>query len=198
MSYQLNVDLNGRRNVAIAGNLKFYATWESKKDKLFYFRESEWECLDKTCIAEIKLCDGQIDCSDGQDESLEQCFESCDPELQFQCGNGKCIDKEKVCDNAIDCLDSADEVPIVCEDIKGYIPNNSYRNCTIPKDRKYLAFADKTIPHFTNDVRYMLPNEPALFICLHGRQLIGKEWNVCQLNGNWHHDLPICQQKIYT
>ncbi|KAL7729651.1 hypothetical protein ACLKA6_007927 [Drosophila palustris] len=156
-------------------------------------RESEWECLDKECIAKNKLCDGQFDCSNGQDESLEQCFELWESTSQFQCGNGKLISSTKVCDNVIDCVDAADELPNVCEGIDGYQINGAYRNCTEPGNFLTFAIANKSTPHVTNGVRYMLPNEPALFRCPHWTQLVGKEWNVCQLNGKWYHDLPKCK-----
>jgi len=182
-------------HVAIAGTAKLLNIFENQKIiYLFHYSESEWECLDKQCIGGEKLCDGQIDCIDGQDESLELCVEQCDSESPFQCGNGKCISNSKVCDNVNDCVDGADELPNVCEGIKGYTLNNAYRNCTIPKDRQLLFFADKPLPRLTNGVKYMLPNEPALFKCPHVMKLVGKEWNVCMLNGKWHHDLPTCQQ----
>ncbi|XP_062124325.1 low-density lipoprotein receptor-related protein 8-like [Drosophila sulfurigaster albostrigata] len=159
--------------------------------------QGEWQCVDKKCIPTSSLCDGKIDCTNGADESLAQCYEDCE-EDQFQCGNGICISKDKVCDNTIDCpMDSADELQIVCEDVDGYKPSNSYRPCNEGPEARVKEignlFSESSTYHIANGIKYVLPNEPVRFSCPFYRKLAGSEWNVCMLNGNWHHDFPKCQ-----
>ncbi|XP_060648094.1 very low-density lipoprotein receptor-like [Drosophila nasuta] len=158
--------------------------------------QGEWQCVDKECIPTNSLCDGKIDCSDGADEALAQCYEKCE-EDQFQCGNGKCISNDTVCDNTIDCpMDGADELQTVCKYVDRYKPSNSYRPCNEGPEAKVKRignlFSERSTYHIANGIKYVFPNEPAHFSCPYYRTLVGLEWNVCMLNGTWHHDFPKC------
>ncbi|KAH8312468.1 hypothetical protein KR044_010874, partial [Drosophila immigrans] len=159
--------------------------------------EGQWQCLDTKCIPMRKVCDGVIDCTNGGDEALAACYVDCE-EDQFQCGNGVCIGNDRVCDNKIDCLDGADELPNVCTYIEGYKPSNSYRPCyeVVPKTQAetfyFPSFVANSGYHEANNTKYMLPNEAVRVFCVIHRRLVGSAWNVCMLNGTWHHDFPKC------
>lgn len=71
----------------------------------------QYQCEDNSCILYSFLCDGQADCSGGEDEKIDLCTQNagkCKKE-EFQCGNGVCIPNEWVCDNDKDCSDGSDE-----------------------------------------------------------------------------------------
>ncbi|XP_050052982.1 basement membrane-specific heparan sulfate proteoglycan core protein-like isoform X1 [Aphis gossypii] len=68
---------------------------------------NEATCSNKECILKTKVCDGQIDCSDGSDETRCNMF-GCQPN-EFRCSNKKCILKTWVCDGQDDCGDNFDE-----------------------------------------------------------------------------------------
>ena len=79
------------------------------------------------CISEQFLCDGKVDCENGEDEqncshlcemfdtSPDYCQTKCHPEnctcheLYFQCPSGGCIHSSKVCDGHSNCIGSEDE-----------------------------------------------------------------------------------------
>ena len=79
------------------------------------------------CISERFLCDGKIDCDNGEDEqncthlctsfntSQSYCQTKCHPEnctcheLYFQCSSGGCIHSSQVCDGLANCINSEDE-----------------------------------------------------------------------------------------
>ena len=79
------------------------------------------------CVSEQFLCDGQVDCGNGEDEqncshlcdvsnaTPHYCLARCHPEnctcheLYFQCSSGGCIYSSKVCDGYADCMNSEDE-----------------------------------------------------------------------------------------
>ncbi|GFO20808.1 LOW QUALITY PROTEIN: low-density lipoprotein receptor-related protein 1 [Plakobranchus ocellatus] len=62
---------------------------------------------DNKCIPYIQKCDGNDDCSDGEDE---QCpTKPCDPVREFRCNNSRCISYYWRCDKDDDCHDGSDE-----------------------------------------------------------------------------------------
>ncbi|XP_034564755.1 low-density lipoprotein receptor-related protein 2-like isoform X2 [Notolabrus celidotus] len=61
------------------------------------------------CLAQTKLCDGQRDCPEGDDEDL--CVTSCPSKDDFKCKDQRsCISTNLVCDGRSHCRDGSDEV----------------------------------------------------------------------------------------
>ncbi|KAM8960828.1 low-density lipoprotein receptor class A domain-containing protein 1-like [Pelodytes ibericus] len=77
-----------------------------------------------TCIAASALCDGRVDCADGEDESSHYCGNlpySLPGSLVFTCANKRSwtfIDK--VCDQRNDCGDCSDESALRCPVCPGW------------------------------------------------------------------------------
>ncbi|KYO18062.1 hypothetical protein Y1Q_0011659 [Alligator mississippiensis] len=74
----------------------------------------EFLCHDyATCVSQNWLCDGEPDCPDDSDESLDTCPE----EIEFKCplnhitciGTNRCIHLSQLCNGAYDCSDGYDE-----------------------------------------------------------------------------------------
>ncbi|XP_022223315.2 modular serine protease-like [Drosophila obscura] len=149
-------------------------------------RSSEIECLPGECVPKNKKCDGRIDCSNGRDESLELCLDSCRD--CFKCANGVAINSELVCDNKIDCLDGSDELRNVCQgNSKSWIETLP-AICIEPPDGKH-RFTDNTIFHMRKETRFVYPNQPAELQCQSNNQTA---WNVCMKDGSWNRELPSC------
>uniref|UniRef100_A0A7M4EIV0 Low-density lipoprotein receptor-related protein 1B n=1 Tax=Crocodylus porosus TaxID=8502 RepID=A0A7M4EIV0_CROPO len=75
---------------------------------------SRFLCHDHaTCVSQNWLCDGEPDCPDDSDESLDTCPE----EIEFKCplnhiaciGTNRCIHLSQLCNGAYDCSDGYDE-----------------------------------------------------------------------------------------
>lgn len=77
-----------------------------------------FKCDSGDCILKRYVCDGQLDCSNGEDErNCPEPFHSCGTN-EFRCRtNGMCLPMEKYCDNVKNCPDGSDEE---C----GYKPNS--------------------------------------------------------------------------
>lgn len=80
------------------------------KDGLsFKCRNDQIKCPNSdTCIYATQICDMKNDCSDGFDESEENCKRKCH-ESEFKCASGQCIPKEFECNQDQDCVDGTDE-----------------------------------------------------------------------------------------
>ena len=73
--------------------------------------ETEFTCLDGSCINATWVCDEENDCFDGSDEQNCTCNVG-----QYQCANGDCIPENFRCDYIPDCTDNSDEVDgCVCD-----------------------------------------------------------------------------------
>ncbi|CAF0941452.1 unnamed protein product, partial [Brachionus calyciflorus] len=60
-----------------------------------------------TCIPKYWVCDGHVDCDNGQDEASCPTIEC--PQDYYKCNNSKCIPNSWRCDNEDDCGDNTDE-----------------------------------------------------------------------------------------
>lgn len=78
------------------------------------------------------VCDGEIDCSEGEDEGPEQgCRnDTCTPD-SFTCTSGDCIDLSLVCDGEPNCQDGSDELEKECSSILQYICSPDEFKCTL-------------------------------------------------------------------
>ena len=90
---------------------------------------TNYECMDRTCILQHPMCDGEEDCPDGSDEMQcdhvcamipqgfqnVSCYSDCHPcncschPLYFQCTSGGCIPGTLWCDAKQQCRDGSDE-----------------------------------------------------------------------------------------
>lgn len=79
----------------------------------------------KQCINNKYLCDGDVDCDDGSDESMKS-DGPCNPdkicstlgENGFRCDENRCIPKIQVCDQVEHCVDGIDESAVTCTNVK--------------------------------------------------------------------------------
>ncbi|KAI8490640.1 hypothetical protein Bbelb_319080 [Branchiostoma belcheri] len=65
-----------------------------------------WQCDSGECIQNASVCDGDKDCSSGEDE--ENCHTPCNG-LQLECDGG-CLPTYRVCDRLEDCSNGEDEM----------------------------------------------------------------------------------------
>ncbi|XP_063596717.1 sortilin-related receptor-like [Penaeus indicus] len=61
------------------------------------------------CVSQDSVCDGTVDCINGDDETPEACEKRVCGEGRFQCSSGACVSRRKVCDGEVDCPDGSDE-----------------------------------------------------------------------------------------
>ncbi|XP_042200597.1 low density lipoprotein receptor a isoform X2 [Callorhinchus milii] len=73
--------------------------------------KGSFRCGNGRCIKDHWLCDGQSECEDGSDESVETCKNKTCSSTEFNCGGriNKCIPKTWVCDSQKDCESGIDE-----------------------------------------------------------------------------------------
>lgn len=72
--------------------------------------QTEFQCNDRiTCIHKSWLCDGGVDCPNGDDEKPPHCQNvTCRPD-QFQCKDRTCIPGHLMCSGKAECADGSDE-----------------------------------------------------------------------------------------
>ena len=90
----------------------FQGCSDSKRNSSFVnCSDNEFRCLNKFyCIHKTWLCDGDTDCPDGSDESVQVCgiAQECRSD-QFTCDNGECIPGHLQCSGKTECSDGSDE-----------------------------------------------------------------------------------------
>ncbi|XP_078420081.1 low-density lipoprotein receptor class A domain-containing protein 1-like isoform X1 [Cetorhinus maximus] len=95
----------------------------------------------KTCLTSTRMCNGKVDCSNGEDESNLYCGDlphSLPKYLVFMCGNQRSwtyLDEK--CDGKNDCGDCSDESELQCPACSGWkCVTVFFRDCDcIPKSR---------------------------------------------------------------
>ncbi|GAB1604843.1 atrial natriuretic peptide-converting enzyme-like isoform X2 [Argonauta hians] len=72
---------------------------------------SDYKCKNGMCLPIMKVCNGQPDCADGDDESSDcTCREG-----QFRCDSGQCVLATDRCNGLQNCLDQSDEMNCDCK-----------------------------------------------------------------------------------
>ncbi|XP_039947505.1 modular serine protease-like [Bactrocera tryoni] len=78
--------------------------------------ECDWSCDNGDCLESEYLCDGIINCADGSDETIENCYTNTTcPTFAFRCAYGACITGKTRCNQKQDCADNSDELPTICQ-----------------------------------------------------------------------------------
>ncbi|XP_065206833.1 modular serine protease-like [Planococcus citri] len=103
----------------------------------------EFQCKNGKCIANIFVCDGLKDCSDGSDETLNQCQNVTCDEQHFRCHYGACINNKYRLDGLKQCHDGSDELPEINDTSSDELVRRKRadeKSCAIP-----ASLIDKTV-----------------------------------------------------
>ncbi|KNC32980.1 hypothetical protein FF38_07208 [Lucilia cuprina] len=79
-----------------------------------------WQCNNGQCIKSDELCDGNYDCEDKSDETVEECLLRPCPSYAFQCAYGACITGNFKCNGVVNCVDGSDETRFLCNSKVNY------------------------------------------------------------------------------
>ncbi len=105
-------------DIEIDGSLKFCGNGAHLQycEKMECPRQGMFKCQNAYCIHVYRLCDGTVDCPQGDDE--KECALSGCPEGFFKCRESrKCIFPDNVCDGNVHCTHHEDD-EIICSQIQ--------------------------------------------------------------------------------
>ncbi|XP_065207242.1 uncharacterized protein LOC135836375 [Planococcus citri] len=133
-------------NISGAQSLSNVKNLGKNEEPITHCENWQFACKNGQCSAKPFICDGLKDCSDGSDETYEQCRNTtsmkCDKN-RFQCHYGACIKSEYKCDGLKQCIDGSDESPQMCNLAKNNPKRrrrNTGKSCAVP-----ASSPDKTI-----------------------------------------------------
>lgn len=151
------------------------------------------KCPSGICIEKsLHMCDGQDDCGDGFDESVNLCGHLECPGYSFQCASGSCISKQLVCNGKADCFDGTDEAPLLCNTTTDPLvvttshPLVVQTGCPLPTEERPIL----TNIH-GNQLTPPITRGTVKFSCNQGFFLVGSTSSVCS-NRQWSVQVPKC------
>lgn len=166
-------------------NKDLYSLWE------FYC----WS--NKSCIDASLTCNNQLDCPNGEDETI--CEAQLCPKNTFRCSSGRCIDEKSLCDSFNDCINGDDESDVLCKAINCYGPDCETVNCSPIKSNRINVSCtyNNKAASCEHDIK---PGTVAKYFCKEYYQPntnIHKFNNeaICQKNGEWSSEILKCTPK---
>ncbi|XP_067615434.1 sortilin-related receptor-like isoform X2 [Eurosta solidaginis] len=103
-------------------------------EALAFATNDTWSCNEEETIPLSKLCDGNVDCSNGRDETAKACIYNTCKDDQYRCAYGGCVKANTKCDREIHCIDRSDETEFLCESdenvwkkLQGYCTDEEYQ-----------------------------------------------------------------------
>ena len=77
------------------------------------------------CLDWRQICNGIVDCDQGQDEPFDLCSQmesnECDPKTQFRCQNGMCVPMSRAFKREGGCLDQSDRRTLLIDSASEYL-----------------------------------------------------------------------------
>ncbi|TKS67457.1 Low-density lipoprotein receptor-related protein 1B [Collichthys lucidus] len=133
---------------------------------------NQFACSKNKCIAKQWLCDGENDCEDGLDESVQICGSvTCAPGL-FSCpGSYACVPKRWLCDGERDCPDGSDELAAA-----GCAPNNTCDDSSFRCSNKHASLSDSSVTMTMTVEMVYRSCRSEEFRCRDGRCLLSSQW----------------------
>ncbi|XP_067615609.1 modular serine protease-like [Eurosta solidaginis] len=123
--------------------------------------DTEMQCANGICIDSERVCDGIIDCSDGDDETLEKCVPlSCQP-FAHRCAYGACIEGRAACNGTVECHDGSDESSALCGGERKISVTTPVRRRTTKNPGTGMVYypTDRTGGYTTKLIPTMIVNE---------------------------------------